>query len=971
MRPESSPPVRGKQRIKRVAGKELTLFFASPVAYLFLATFAAISLFVFFWGEAFFARNIADVRPLFEWMPLLLIFLSSALTMRLWSDERAKGTLEHILTQPAPLWQFVVGKFVACLALLGIALAITLPLPVTVAMISDLDWGPVWAGYLATFLLGAAYLSIGLFVSARASNQIVSLIVASALCGLFYLIGSPLLTDFFGNNAGEWLRSLSTGARFDAITRGVLDLPDLYYYLSLCAVFLALNTLVLERERWAIGGDRKHRQAWHTVTALLVVNALGANLWLGQLKALRADVTEGNLYSISPATEQYLNQLQEPLLIRGYFSGKTHPLLAPLVPQMRDLLREYEVAGNGRVRVEIIDPTQEPELEEEANRKYGIAPVPFQVADRYQASIVSSYFDVLVQYGDEYEVLGFRDLIEVNAERETDVDVQLRNPEYDLTRAVRKVLQSYQSEGNLFDTVEGTLAFTAYVSADEQLPEQLAEFKQSIRTSVEKLQADAADRLSVEFIDPQADGGEVARQIAEDYGFQPMAASLIGRPFYFYLTLARDDQIVQIPLDDLTADTFERNLEAGIKRFASGFTKTVALVTPADDFSHGMGGGARFSQLESLLGAELNVEREDLSDGRVSGNADILMLLAPRNLSDKALYAVDQFLMQGGTVIAATSPYSANLSNRSLSLNRVNSGLEQWLDHMGLKVDNQLVLDPQNSAFPVPVTRNVGGFQLQELRMLDYPYFIDVRGDGLNAENPITGNLPQATLSWASPIRVDQEKSAERAITPLLHSSENAWLSSSTSVMPRYVDGQISAFTPEGERGSHLLGVVSAGRFDSYFADKPSPLAQAESATESTKESEGENESASDTSKLENLPSQISRSPESARIILFASNDFLRDQVVRMSGAAAGGDYLNTLQLAANSVDWSLEDAGLLSIRARSHFNRTLPPMEQDGRLFWESLNYIAALLALGIVALIQHLRNRARQQRYQQLLAG
>ncbi|WP_288131484.1 Gldg family protein [Microbulbifer sp.] len=970
MRPDINVQISGKQRIQRVAGKELTLFFAAPVAYLFLATFAAISLFVFFWGEAFFARNIADVRPLFEWMPLLLVFLCSALTMRLWSDERAKGTLEHILTQPVPLWQFVVGKFLACLALLGIALAITLPLPITVALIGDLDWGPVWAGYLATFFLGAAYISIGLFVSARSGNQIVSLILASALCGAFYLIGSPLLTDFFSNHTGEWLRSLSTGARFDAITRGVLDLPDLYYYLSLCAVFLSLNTLVLERERWAAGGDRQHRQRWQTVTALLVVNALGANLWLGQLKSLRADVTEGNLYSISPATEQYLNQLREPLLIRGYFSGKTHPLLAPLVPQMRDLLQEYEVAGNGRVRVEIIDPTQEPELEEEANRKYGIAPVPFQVADRYQASIVSSYFDVLVQYGDEYEVLGFRDLIEINAERETDVDVQLRNPEYDLTRAVKKVLQSYQSEGNLFDTVQGQLAFTAYVSADDQLPEQLAAFKQTIRESVENMQADAGERLSVDFVDPQADGGQVARQIAEDYGFQPMAASLIGRPFYFYLTLARDDQIVQIPLDDLSADTFERNLQAGIKRFASGFTKTVALVTPTDDFSQGVGGGPRFSQLESLLGAELNVEREDLSDGRVSGNADILMLLAPRDLGEKALYAVDQFLMQGGTVIAATSPYSANLSNRSLSLNRVNSGLKQWLAHMGLEIDDQLVLDPQNSAFPVPVTRNVGGFQLQELRMLDYPYFIDVRGEGLNADNPITGNLPQATLSWASPIRVDEEKSAQRTVTPLLRSSGDSWLSGNTSVMPRYVDGQVSAFTPEGERNSQLLGVISAGRFDSYFADKPSPLAQQpeEQPPEGTEHNE---KGASEADTLDNLPSQISRSPESARIILFASNDFLRDQVVRMSGAAAGGDYLNTLQLAANSVDWSVEDAGLLGIRARGHFNRTLPPMEQDSRLFWESLNYIAALLALGIVALIQHLRNRARQQRYQQLLAG
>ena len=84
--------------ITRIANKELALFFASPVAYLFLGSFAAVTLFVFFWGEAFFARNIADVRPLFEWMPILLIFLSSALTMRMWSEERRTGTLRSIFS---------------------------------------------------------------------------------------------------------------------------------------------------------------------------------------------------------------------------------------------------------------------------------------------------------------------------------------------------------------------------------------------------------------------------------------------------------------------------------------------------------------------------------------------------------------------------------------------------------------------------------------------------------------------------------------------------------------------------------------------------------------------------------------------------------------------------------------------------------------------------------------------------------
>lgn len=953
-----------KRTIRRIAGKEITLFFSSPVAYLFLAVFAAVTLFIFFWGESFFSRNIADVRPLFEWMPVLLIFLASTLTMRMWSEERRTGTLEHVLTQPVPLWHFVVGKFVGCLSLLAIALLITLPLPITVAIIGDLDWGPVWTGYLATFLLGAAYLSIGLFVSSRSENQIVSLITAVAVCGIFYLLGSKTLTDFFGNQAGEWLRLLGTGSRFESITRGVVDLRDLYYYLSLIAVFLTLNTFSLERERWALTGSREHHTGWRVMTALLVANAVGANFWLGQVNSLRIDATAGNQYTISQATEEYLQQLQEPLLLRGYFSSKTHPLLSPLVPQLRDLMQEYAVVSDGRVRVEFIDPVTQPELEEEANQKYAIQPVPFQVADRYQASVVNSYFNVLVQYGDEYQVLGFRELIEIKARGEGDLDVQLRNPEHDLTRAIRKVLHTYQAGGNLFDTVKGELTFNAYISAEDRLPQPLQAFKQVVTAQVEKMQQQSQGRLQVNVLDPDANGGAIGQQILQDYGFQPMASNLFGDDrFYFYLTLGQGEQVVQIPLDDLSETSFERNLSSAIKRFASGFTKTVAMVTPEPAAHHQFGGmsSAQFTQLQNFLGAELNVISEDLSDGSVSGQADILVLAAPKNLDEKQLFAVDQFLMQGGTVIATTAPYAANVSNRSLNIALQTSGLQEWLEHHGLRIENQLVMDTQNMPFPVPVARNIGGFTVQEIRMLDYPYFVDIRGDGLSHDSPITANLPQTTMAWASPIIVEQEKQQSRQVTELLRSSPNAWLSSSTEVMPRIDGGAMSRYVPEGEQKSHLLGVVSAGRFDSYFAGKASPLLnQAE-----VKEGEDAAETAPTVSGV------IERSPESARIILFSSNEFLTDQLLQMASAAGGGDYLNSLQLMANTVDWALEDAGLLSIRSRGNFNRTLPTLEHSTQLFWEYLNYGLALLALLIVAGVRYQINRSRQKGYQQLLAN
>jgi ABC-2 type transport system permease protein len=952
--------------VNRVALKEQSLFFASPVAYLFLGTFAAVTLFVFFWGEAFFARNIADVRPLFEWMPILLVFLCSALTMRMWSEERRTGTLEYVLTQPVPLWRFVLGKFQACVVLLCLALLVTLPLPLTVASLGSLDWGPVMAGYLATLLLGSAYISVGLFVSARSDNPIVALIGSVALCSLLFLLGSSTITDFFGNLAGEWMRALGSGARFESITRGVIDLRDLFYYLSLIATFLCLNIYSLERERWAATGSRSHHRQWRTATALVAINALVANLWLSQVTAARVDVTEGKLFSISEATLNYLDQLEEPLLLRGYFSAKTHPLLAPLVPQLRDLLREYEIAGRGRVRVEIIDPADNPELEQEANEKYGIRAVPFQVADRYQAALVNSYFNVLVEYGDTNEVLGFGDMIEVKAGTTSEVDVQLRNPEYNLTRAIKQVLYSYQAGGNLFDSIDGNIEFVGYVSADELLPEQLASYRQAIAAELESLAAESAGRFSVSWVEPEAEDGAVAAQIEADWGFKPMIASLFDeQQFYFYLTLADERQVVQLPTDDFNADNFRSALDASLKRFSSGFTKTVAFVAPQVNpqlAQFGMA-GPQFRNLETAITQNNTIRMEDLTDGRVTAEADLLFIAAPENLDETSLFAVDQFLMRGGTIVLATSPYISQLTRGNLTMLTRDSGLGDWLSHHGITLEESLVMDPQNSAFPIPVTRQVAGFSFQEIRMVDYPYFVDARGEGLNGDHPVTSSLPQLTLAWPSPVTIDAQANAARQVTRLVESSPAAWVSTSLDVLPRVTGDSVGEWQQEGDPATRLLGVIVAGRFDSFFAGKPSPLV---SAREDLEES-GEPDPSPEDPAPEALEvgSVIEKSPESARIILYASNDFLTDQVLGTMSSMTGGQYLGPLELVANTLDWSLEDGGLLSIRSNAHFNRTLPPLEKDEQLFWEYLNYALAVFALLVIALWQRQRRLQRSQAY------
>lgn len=963
--------------VRRIASKELTLFFASPIGYLFLLAFLAVTLFVFFWGEAYFARNIADVRPMFEWMPVLLVFLSAALTMRMWSEERRTGTLEFVATLPVSGWEFVVGKFLACWTLLAVALLLTLPLPITVSLIADLDWGPVWAGYLAALLLGGAYLAIGLFVSARTDSQIVSLILASFLAGVFYLIGSPVLTNLVGSTWAELLRGIGTGARFESITRGVLDVRDLYYYVSLAAVFLTLNVYALEVQRWARDGAAARHRGWIMGTALVVANLLAANVWLSQLTALRADVTEGNIYSISDATRGYLNQLQEPLLIRGYFSSQTHPLLAPLVPQMRDLLNEYEVVGGNQVRVQIVDPAENPELEEEANSKYGIRPTPFQVADRYQSSLVNSYFDVLVQYGDEYEVLGFQDLIEVKVVSESELDVQLRNPEYDVTRTIKKVLYGFQGGGSIFDSLTGPVEFVGYLSADELLPPALAEYRDTLQQVLEDMSAEAGGRFSAELLDPQAGDGSLAAQIQQEYGFQPMATSLFAaNEFYFYMTLTDGDTVVQLPLPDaLSAEATRRAIESGLERFATGLLKTVALAAPeAPAPMMGMpqqAPGNSFRQLREFLTQDFNVVDAELGDGSVPEEAELLMVVDPQGFDERQRFAVDQFLMKGGTVVLATGNYSATLSQQSLSATPRDSGLEDWLAHHGVPLGDGLVMDPQNAAFPAPVTRQVGGFSFQEMVMLDYPYFVDVRPPGLNEDSPITSGLPQVTMAWASPVEPDVAPESGKTVTRLLESSAESWISSDPDVMPRITESGLSGFEPAGERGERTLGVLVEGRFESSFAGQPSPLldvtesdtGEAQTDMEAATLEDGADAETTAADRLGVVTSVIDRSPESARLFVFGSNDFLADQVLRVIGSAEGTIYGNSVQLMANVVDFALEDRSLLDIRSRGHFNRTLPPLEPAEQAGLETLNYVLALGGVGLVFL-WHRRRVQRDRR-------
>jgi len=944
-----------------LARKEFNGYFGSPMALIFVGVFLAATLFTFFWADAFFSRGIADVRPMFRWMPILLIFLVAALTMRQWSEEERSGTLEILLTLPLRSIQLVLGKFLGVMALVVVALALTLFLPITVSLLGNLDWGPVWGGYLAAILLAAAYTALGLFISSRTDNQIVALILTALVGGLLYLVGTNGLTAFFGDNIGEILRALGAGSRFESIERGVIDLRDLIYYLSLTVLFLAFNIISLDSKRWSNGEDSlPHRRRLVLAVVLIGLNLLALNIWLFPLSRARLDITQQREYSLSPVTRDLVSNLQEPLLIRGYFSQKTHPLLAPLVPRIRDMLQEYQIASNGKLVVEIVDPLEDPEKEAEANQTYGIQPTPLQASDRYGASIVNAYFDILIRYGDQSEVLNFRDLIEVQPSPNGQIDVKLRSLEYDLTRAIKKVVYGFQSIDAILASMDQPVSLTLYTTPDT-LPDAIATAPATIEKVAKEIEANSNGKFTFQTINLDDPKSPVNRQtMVQQFGLQPFATTLFSdQTYYLHMILKIGDQSQSVfPGGDLSEASIRTSIESALKRSSTGFLKVVGIWAPPDTptqnpFGQPQPSLKRYNTIADQLRQDYTVRNVDLSTGQVPADLDVLLVVAPQNMSDKERYAIDQYLMRGGSVVVAAGNYALNPDQMTgnLGVQLIEGGLRDMLESYGITVDQAMVLDPQNEPFPVQVVRDLGGIKVQEVQALNYPFFVDIRSDGMDKKSPILANIPAVTLNWASPVNVDEAKNAGREVATLLKSSSGSWLRTDINIQPNTDLYPDLGFPVEGQQQSYPLAVSVQGVFESYFKDKPSPLEQADT--------EAAPDATAAATPTPSTVGTIDTSPDTARLVVIGSAEFLNDVVFQLSSSLTRDRYRNSLQFVQNTVDWSVEDLDLLSIRSEGAATRVLVPLTQRDETFWEVANYVLALLALIVIGAVWRTRKQ------------
>lgn len=236
-----------------IAKREFRAYFATPLAIVFLTIFVALTGAFAFYIGGFFDRGQADLHPFFAYHPWLYLLLVPAVAMRLWAEERKTGTIELLMTLPVSPLEAILGKFFAAWAFIGLALALTFPMWITVNALGDPDNGVILTSYLGSFLMAGAFLAIGSFVSAMTKNQVIAFILAATIAFLFTMSGFEMVQNAFKSWLPEFvtqaISSMSVLSHFERITRGVLEAPTLIFFLSVIVFWLFATVIAVEQKK--------------------------------------------------------------------------------------------------------------------------------------------------------------------------------------------------------------------------------------------------------------------------------------------------------------------------------------------------------------------------------------------------------------------------------------------------------------------------------------------------------------------------------------------------------------------------------------------------------------------------------------------------------------------------------------------------------------------------------------------------
>lgn len=241
------------RNVLTITERELVSYFASPLAYVFIVIFLAMSGGLTFFIAGFLDAGEASLRAFFQWHPWLFLFLIPAIGMRLWAEERKSGTIELLMTQPVTVAEAVIGKYLAAWLFIGVALVLTFPIWATVNYLGDPDNGVIVTAYLGSWLMSGAFLGITAAISSLTKNQVIAFVVGAAACFVFLLSGIDMVQSFFRaflpDGLAHIIANLSIMTNYQALSEGVIDLRNIIYFASLIAASLFINASILDLKK--------------------------------------------------------------------------------------------------------------------------------------------------------------------------------------------------------------------------------------------------------------------------------------------------------------------------------------------------------------------------------------------------------------------------------------------------------------------------------------------------------------------------------------------------------------------------------------------------------------------------------------------------------------------------------------------------------------------------------------------------
>lgn len=435
MQMRNSLPAEASVRMVRALGKrDLRRYFSNPTGYVFITLFILLSAAAAFWRPRFFLNGLANLDQLNDAFPYLLLFFVPALTMALWSEEQRHGTDELLLTMPAGEQAIVLGKYAAAVGIYTVSVLVALSHVVVLAWLGSPDPGLMAANYLGFWFMGIALIPVGMLASLLIGNTTIAFIVGALLCAIPVGLGRAAST--VGTGLGRALDPLTVFPYFSDFARGIVSLEAVLYFVSLPAVFLFVNVLLLRRRHRPYASSQGVH--WIARTAALSV-VLACVIVLSGRTGARLDLTAERLSTLSAQTQALLDAMPADrlVLIQAFVSADTPRPLVETRENLLNLLREIEATHRDQVTVSIQDTAPYSASAALARERFNI--LPRAVSDPATGEVVEDlYLGVAVTSGIEEQVIPFFD--------------PGLSPEYEIARAIRVVSRGSRKRLGIIDT---------------------------------------------------------------------------------------------------------------------------------------------------------------------------------------------------------------------------------------------------------------------------------------------------------------------------------------------------------------------------------------------------------------------------------------------------------------------------------------------------------------------------------------